>query len=264
MNKLFLTISILLISRLSLADTPCGYPSKKDLAIEFYKSCGEIKGDQLQLHDWHKNNIDFDQDGLGCVLIGGDKAFYINKKGDTRRTIFFDNGCDYFEDGLARGYEKGKMIYMDKNLNVVLRPGFEWLLPFDYDHATVCNGPFETIQDGEHSLMKNGQCGLIDKQGNLVVDAKYPIGNNEAFDNYINSHNHCPKPPITSKESAICHAKRHLQHQSHLNQLKEIVSAKKAKDRWQVNFTYQDYPNDIFVIELESKTARWLSIVPFE
>ena len=49
-----------------------------------------------------------------------------------------------------------------------------------------------------------------------------------------------------------------------VNQLKEIVSAVKNNDSWLVNFTYQDDPETVFVIELESKTARWLSIVPIE
>jgi hypothetical protein len=264
MKILLLGFFSLLISTLCFADVPCGYSGKHDEGIEFYKSCGQIKGDQILLTAPHMENIVFEENGLACIMVGGGTVFYINQQGQSRRVVFNDNGCDYFEEGLARGYENGKMIYMDKNLNVVLRPDFEWLSPFDYDHAIVCNGPFETIQDGEHSLMKNGKCGLIDKKANLVVDAKYPIGDYDAFNNYINSHNHCPKPPITSKKSAICHAKRHLQHQNDLNQLEKIVSAKKVKDAWLVNFTYQDSPNDIFVIELESKTARWLSIVPVE
>lgn len=62
------------------ADTPYGYSSKQDLAIVFYKSCIEIKGDRIQLHDWHKNNIEFYQDGLDCVLINGEQAFYVHKR----------------------------------------------------------------------------------------------------------------------------------------------------------------------------------------
>lgn len=197
------------LRQLFFADTPCSYLTKQNQSLEFYKTCGQIKGDQFLLQDFHKNNIEFDEHGLACI-IAIQKAFYINKKGETRRTVFFDTDCDYFEDGYARGYENGKMVYIDKKLNVKLKPDFEWLLPFDYDHAIVCNGLFETIQDGEHRLMKNGKCGLIDKKGNSVVEALYPIGDREAFDVYINSYNHCPKPPTTLQDSAICHAKRHL------------------------------------------------------
>lgn len=263
MNRLLLALASLLFSRFSFADVPCGYPSKQEQSMEFYKSCGQIKGDQFILQDFHKNNIQFDKFGLACIMAG-QQAFYINKKGNTRRTVFFDNGCDYFEDGYARGYENGKMVYIDKQLNVKLKPDFEFLLPFDYDHAVVCNGPFETIDDGEHSRMTKGQCGLIDNQGKLVVEAKYPISDGEAFKHYINSHNHCPKPPITSNESAICHAERHLQHQSFIKQPQKILSATKNSDSWLVYFTYKDDPESVFVIELESNSAHWLSIVPVE
>lgn len=264
MKTLFLAFIGLIIPGLSFSDTPCDYPSKLELELESYKSCGEVKGDQILLHDWHKKNLLFDKNGLGCVVIGGGKAFYITKKGFSRRTLFFDNGCDYFEDGLARGYENGKMVYIDKNLNVVLKPKFEWLVPFDYNHAIVCNGPFETIQEGEYTRMTKGQCGLIDKSGKLVVDAKYPMGDGEAFDNYINSHNHCPQPPINTKESAICHAQRHLQHQEKFYEIKKILSATKSNDKWMVNFVYTDETQGEFVIELDTTTARWLSIISAE
>lgn len=264
MRIVFFVIIGLFISNISLADVPCEYSSKLELELESYKSCGEVKGDQILLRDWHKKNLLFDKNGLACVVIGGGKAFYITKKGFSRRILFFDNGCDYFEDGLARGYENGKMVYIDKNLNVVLKPNFEWLIPFDYDHAIVCNGPFETIQEGEYTRMTKGQCGLIDKKGKLVVDAKYPMGDGEAFDNYINSHNHCPTPPITTKESAICHAQRHLQHQEKLYEIKKILSANKKDGNWLVNFVYKDEDQGEFVIELDTKTARWLSILPVE
>lgn len=262
--KKLLGLFSFLIPILSFADVPCGYSGKREQSIEFYKSCGQIKGDQIQLHDWHKENIIFEDNGLACILVGGEKAFYINQKGITRRTVFFDNGCDYFEDGLARGYENGKMVYIDKKLNVILKPDFEWLVPFDYEHAIVCNGPFETIKEGEHTWQTKGQCGLIDKKGKLVVGAKYPIGDGEAFDNYINSHNHCTKPPIKTKQSAICHAKRHLQHQETHKDMKKILSATESGDKWLVNFIYEDENQGEFVIELEAKTAGWLSIVSVE
>lgn len=262
MHKL-LVLSVALITKFATADAPCGYPGKQDQGIEFYKSCGEIKGDKIILHEWHKNNLVFEENGLACILMGNSKAFYINRKGESRRTEFFDNGCDYFEDGLARGYENGKMVYIDQKLNVILNPDFEWLSPFYYDHGVVCNGPFETINDGEHSWKTKGQCGLIDKKGKLVVDAQYPIEDQNTFHDYINTHNHCPRP-ITTKESAICHAKRHLQHQATQKNVKKIVSTTKIDDKWLVNFVYKDESQGEFVIELEAKTAAWLSILPIE
>lgn len=261
MKKLLFLLMGLFVPLLSFSD--CLYYGQHDLEMESYESCGEIKGDQIVLHNLHKKNLIFDKDGLSCVVNGGD-AFYITKKGVSRRVIMIDAYCDDFEDGFARGYENGKMVYIDKKLNTILKPDFEWLSPFYYEHGVVCNGPFETINDSEHSWKTKGQCGLIDKKGKLVVDAKYPIEDHDAFYDYINNNNHCPKPPITTKKSAICHAKRHLQHQENFQKLKKIVSAKKNNDQWLVNFFYEDESQGEFVIELETKTAAWLSIVPVE
>lgn len=266
MKALFLTFTGLLISTLTFADIPCGYFSKRDQSIEYYKSCGKFKGpfkEKFIINNSHMDNIVFDENRLSCIYVAS-MVFYMDKNGKTRQTVLFDNGCDYFQDGIARGYENEKMVYIDKNLNVVLRPDFEWLSPFDYGHAKVCNGPFEIIKEGEHSLMTKGQCGLIDQKGNLVVEAKYEMVDNEAFDIYINSHNHCPKPPITTEESAICHATRHLHEQEEIKKLKNILSVTKQEGRWLINFTDKDQPEKPFVIELEEATAKWLLIAPAE
>jgi hypothetical protein len=264
MKILLLICLTLLIPTQGFADIPCGYPGKHDACIEFYKSCGEIKGDQILLSDWHKNNIIIEENGLACIIAGDSNAFYINQQDQSRRAVFNDNGCDYFEAGFARGYENGKMVYIDKKLNVKLKPDFELLLPFDYDHAVVCNGPFETIQQGEYTLQRKGKCGLINNQGKLVVEAKHSIEDREVFQDYINSHNHCPKPPITDKKSAICHAKRHLKYNDTHKSQTTIKSAKQNGNLWLVQFTYQEEPENIFVIELDANKAGWLSILPVE
>lgn len=263
MKILFMGFFSFLIPTLSFGDVPCGYSGKREQSIEFYKSCGQIKGDQILLSAPHIENIVFEENGLACIMVGGGTVFYINQQGQSRRVAFNDNGCDYFEEGFARGYENGKMVYIDKKLNVKLKPDFELLLPFDYEHAVVCNGPFETTQQGEYRLQRKGKCGLINKQGKLVVDAKYPIEERDIFRNYINSHNHCPKPPITTTESAICHAERHLQHNDAHKGKKKIISAVQKADIWLVRFNYSDEPESLFEIELNT-TAGWNSILPVE
>jgi hypothetical protein len=46
--------------------------------------------------------------------------------------------------------------------------------------------------------------------------------------------------------------------------MKKILSATESGDKWLVNFIYEDENQGEFVIELETKTAGWLSIVPVE
>jgi len=49
----------------------------------------------------HFKNIYFDKHGLASIIFDG-VIFYVSKSGKVVRTHFFDNGADYFVEGVAR------------------------------------------------------------------------------------------------------------------------------------------------------------------
>jgi hypothetical protein len=259
--KLLILATLYLLPALLMADT-CAYPSKKDDGIlDVFEDCGSINGDQINLKQSHLNNLAFGSDGLACVRFSHDDIFYVHENGQTQRTYFFDNGCDYFEEDLARGIINGKMVYINKRLEAVLSPQFEFLTSFYYGHAVVCNGPFITQTDGEHTFRTGGKCGLIDKQGKLVVEAKYNIEDQKAFKDYINSNNHCPKPPVVSESAALCHAQRHVSNIDYHSAKWVRHQISQFADVWIISFVEEGSDQTEFTLTLDASNAEWRSLV---
>lgn len=189
MMKTLFFISALLLSCAVNAGQSCWYASKRDGgSVSSFEDCGSVQGDSLRLNKAHLKNVLFDGDGLACIMLPDRVVFYLHKNGKSQRTYFFDNGCDYFENGRARAYLKNKMVLIDKSLAVVLNPGYERIETLDCGYTKVCNGPFTEHNDGEHTVLTGGQCGLIDVAGALVIEAKYPIEDNKAIGQYLMPH----------------------------------------------------------------------------
>jgi len=264
MKLVFFTI-IMLFSISSKADDSCFYPSKKvSGSLAFFDNCGSINGDKVKLGAAHTKNIVYDKNGLACIHFPSKSksdVFYFHKSGNSQRVVLFDNGCDYFEEGLARGFDNGQMVFINQQLETVLTPGYDLLLPFHYGHSIVCNGPFMEEKRGEHTLQKGGKCGLLNKQGDLVVKANYKIGDQEVFQRYINSNNHCPPPPVTSESSALCHAKRHVTNMKfHTAKWKKYEISNQG-DVWLITFVEKNSGNEEFSLILNSGSAHWESVV---
>ena len=135
---------------------------------------------------------------------------------------------------------------------------------FNYGHAVVCNGPFIEEVHGEHTLRKGGRCGLINREGELVLEAKYAIENRQAIVNYINSNNHCRPPPIISNESALCHAKRHVENMQFHDDDWESYTINKTPREWLIGFVERNGSGEEFTLSLDPESAHWISIVKSE
>jgi hypothetical protein len=98
----------------------------------------------------------------------GPRLYYVTAAGILRETLVFDNGPDYFEDGLARTVEHGKVGFMDGALQVRIAPAWDFAFPFQDGFAAVCDG-CRTEADGEHSRVVGGVWGYIDKAGRIKV-----------------------------------------------------------------------------------------------
>ena len=256
-------LAILLIFSVSAkADNSCFYPSKKDEgSFSHFDNCGSIKGDTIKLGKAHTKNISYDEKGLACIIFSAKDVFYIQESGRSQRVYFYDNGCDYFKEGLARGIINDQMVFINEQLEVALAPGFELLSHYDYGHSIVCNGPFVEKKHGEHTFLKGGKCGLLNKQGVLVVEANYKIEDREVFENYINKNNHCPPPPVTSESSALCHAKRHISNREHYTDKWKKHEISKQGDIWLITFVEENKTNEEFTLTLNSSSAHWESLI---
>ena len=90
-------------------------------------------------------------DQYGHALVQDAQGWvYVDKAGHAVvRPYIFDNGPDYFEEGLARFVENGKMGFHDNALNIVVPAKYDFVFPFKNGQAkagTDCHKK----QQGEH------------------------------------------------------------------------------------------------------------------
>jgi len=161
----------------SVGATECFYapkPTKEDPepGVSSQGDCGEIVDDDfLDLEKRHFERLSFSEDGLAWVWVD-DKVFYVSRTGKAVRTHFYDNGPDYFEEGLARTILGNKFGYMDGSLTTVIQPKYDFAFPFRNGHAVVCN-ECRSEPSGEHSVVVGGKWGVIDKKGKVVIPVKF-------------------------------------------------------------------------------------------
>jgi hypothetical protein len=110
----------------------------------------------------------------GIAAVVDDSGWvYINKKGiSILRPFIYDNGPDYFSEGLARYVSDNNIGFFDEKGSIIIPARFSFVLPFSEEMAAFCEGCKE-IKDGEHSRMVGGKWGYIDKSGKVVVNAIY-------------------------------------------------------------------------------------------
>jgi hypothetical protein len=116
----------------------------------------------------------FGDDGLAAVWIDRHLHF-VSRTGKTARAFYFDNGADYFVEGLARTIRDGKMGFVNSELVEVVAPQWDFAEPFAGGFARVCVGCLEQ-REGEHSVIVGGEWGVIDRTGRVVVPVAYDKG----------------------------------------------------------------------------------------
>jgi len=111
-----------------------------------------------------------DGGGVYTVMVDGALLFAV-ASGRTAPALPFDNGADYFVEGLARTLRDGKIGFVNDRLEVVVPPTWDFAFPFDGGVARVCEGcTLAPVGAGdEHSEVVGGRWGLIDRQGRVVV-----------------------------------------------------------------------------------------------
>jgi hypothetical protein len=108
----------------------------------------------------------YNEDGLAC-LYSASGIFCFNERGLARKVLTFDNGPDYFQEGLARTEQKGKIGFIDKKLSIVVRPEYDFAFPFSNGVSVVCNGCTKK-KAGEHTEVAGGRWGAIDTRGKII------------------------------------------------------------------------------------------------
>ena len=110
-----------------------------------------------------------------AIVLKPDLGFVaVNKAGEIMYKVFlYDNGPDYPADGYFRIVETGKIGYADVETGEIrIHPQYAAARPFENGYAAVCPD-CETKTDGEYSSWVNGKWGLIDKNGEVVIQPQF-------------------------------------------------------------------------------------------
>lgn len=94
--------------------------------------------------------------------------YYIRQDGKEMKTLTYENGADPFSDGLARTSVNGKVGFFNINLDIILKPIYDFAFPFHEGKAEICTGCKEK-KEGEHSMLDGGKWQKIDRNG-LVIE----------------------------------------------------------------------------------------------
>lgn len=86
------------------------------------------------------------------------------------KMFWFDNGPDYFSDGLVRIVENGLIGYADETGKIVIKPQYGCAYPFENGTAQVGHDCDKIWMDDEHWSWATEIWLTIDKQGQIVQE----------------------------------------------------------------------------------------------
>lgn len=99
----------------------------------------------------------------------------------------YDNGTDYWEEGLRRYVENGEIGFVDKAGKKLIKAQWNFATPFNYGYAEVFEGGWKKKYEegGEHwyivAATDSANSYLINKKGERVAGAHKPIHPNDYF-----------------------------------------------------------------------------------
>lgn len=111
-------------------------------------------------------------EGVAGVISEGGPAFIDLSGRKVATALMFDNGPDYFVQGLARIVEGGKTGFVDRAGKIAIAPQFDAAGSFCEGLAPVCMGCKE-VPRGEHHELVGGQWGFVDRTGAVVIPIVY-------------------------------------------------------------------------------------------
>lgn len=133
--------------------------------------CCILADGSLLVQPRHLSRMLFDEHGLATVHVAEFGVAYVTRDGTAAWMHPFDNGADYFVEGLARTVKGSRIGFVDTSLETVIEPVWDFAFPFEDGLAIVCEGcePAPASEHDEHSEILGGRWGYINRAGEVVV-----------------------------------------------------------------------------------------------
>ena len=152
---------------------PCRFVTGESDGINQTENCANRRENRIEVSKKVLSKMSLSADGLAQALIDH-SWYYVKRDGSTLPVITFDNGADYFSEGLVRARIDGKIAYFDAQFKQIIPPKYDWAWPFENGKALVCLGCAEPAPNGEeHRMMEGGRWGYIDHNGREIVSVTH-------------------------------------------------------------------------------------------
>lgn len=129
----------------------------KETFINYQKKRKSPKRDRYQNNSSYKLQQTVLKDENGKYI-----PIYFNKDGVGIRAKFYDNGADYFKDGLARYQYKGRIGFIDKSGKIKILAQYPFVSPFENGYAKACI-KCTLKNDGEYNYFDSEEWFFINK-----------------------------------------------------------------------------------------------------
>ena len=140
------------------------------LSILFFIACSKTTPIPpkkiIQSHYVNKSflqHIDFHGQEIISIKMKN-RFYYLRQNGKIMETLTFDGKADEFIDGLARTRVNGKIGFFNRNLEMVLKPVYDFAFPFHNGIAEICMG----CKEDSGELLDGGKWEKINREG-LVI-----------------------------------------------------------------------------------------------
>ncbi|MBL0942295.1 MAG: WG repeat-containing protein, partial [Alphaproteobacteria bacterium] len=135
MIKYFMTFFILFIMSMTCthAEKLIAFEDTKTKLWGFKNEKGKtiIPAQFQRVHKSEKDEL--------LIPVSKNGIFYrMDKRGNLKfESVFYDNGWDYYEEGLARFFKNGKVGFHDKKGNVIIQPRYDFAKYFKDGRSIV-------------------------------------------------------------------------------------------------------------------------------
>lgn len=191
MKKLLLTILLTPMISFAQQKEVLHYFKNKDSLVGVKDKAGKIiVPAQFKIFGYLKDGdpieeetIFFDGTKEGEKLQKNSWGYVYDKKGNFLYTPFlYDNGPDYFSEGMRRFVKNGKIGFVDRNGKIVIKPEHDFAASFNYGYAVFCDGCDWEKTDDEHKAMVGGTWGVMNTKGQTVMPLANPAENDVKID----------------------------------------------------------------------------------
>lgn len=177
MNKVLLLISIIPVLAFSQEKEVLRYFKTKESLVGVKNQKGEIViPAQFKIYSDLKDGevvegetILFDGNKTGGNQEKNAWGYVYDRKGNfLYQPFMYDNGPDYFVEGLRRFVKNGKIGFADRNGKVIIEPKHDFVDYFNYGYASFCDGCDWEKTDDEHKSIVGGKWGIMNARGETV------------------------------------------------------------------------------------------------